>query len=102
MGVVVRRYIDFLILLIPTPLVSALFCSSILLFVNVFRSCYIINISIIMSNLRNPKVMTLKWQSTELNNYKYQRLKVFLNYCMYNKNFACNDVLHNYNKHHYL
>ena len=27
-GVVVRRYIDFLILLIPTPLVSALFCSS--------------------------------------------------------------------------
>ena len=28
-GVVVRRYIDFLILLIPTHLVSALFCSSI-------------------------------------------------------------------------
>ena len=28
-GVVVRRYIDFLILLIPTPLVAALFCSSI-------------------------------------------------------------------------
>ena len=28
-GVVVRRYIDFLILLIPTPLlVSVLFCSS--------------------------------------------------------------------------
>ena len=29
MGVVVRRYIDFLILLIPTPLVSVLFGSSI-------------------------------------------------------------------------
>ena len=31
MGVVVRssRYIDFLILLIPTPLVPVLFCSSI-------------------------------------------------------------------------
>ena len=29
MGVVLRRYIDFLILLIPTPLVSVLFCSSI-------------------------------------------------------------------------
>ena len=28
-GVVVRRYINFLILLIPTPLVLALFCSSI-------------------------------------------------------------------------
>ena len=50
-GVVVRRYIHFLILLIPTPLVSALptplvsalFGSSIptflFIFVNVFRSC---------------------------------------------------------------
>ena len=28
-GAVVRRCIDFLILLIPTPLVSVLFCSSI-------------------------------------------------------------------------
>ena len=53
LGVVVRRYIDFLILLIPTPLVSVLFCtllvsvlfcSSIPTFVhffNVFRSLYI-------------------------------------------------------------
>ena len=30
LGVVVRRYIDFLILLIPTPLVSVLFYSSII------------------------------------------------------------------------
>ena len=29
MGVAVRSYIDYLILLIPTPLVSVLFCSSI-------------------------------------------------------------------------
>ena len=29
MGVVVSRYIYFVILLIPTPLVSVLFCSSI-------------------------------------------------------------------------
>ena len=29
LGVVVKRYIDFLILLIPTPPVSVLFCSSI-------------------------------------------------------------------------
>ena len=35
-GVVVRRYIDFLILLIPTPLVSALFCSSIPNFLKCF------------------------------------------------------------------
>ena len=43
MGVVVRRYIDFLILLIPTTLVSVLFYSSIPTFLfilkNVFRSC---------------------------------------------------------------
>ena len=40
LGVVVRRYIDFLILLIPTPLVSVLFTASLLfvLFLNVFCS----------------------------------------------------------------
>ena len=35
-GVVVRKYIDFLILLIPTPLVSVLFCSSIPTFCSFF------------------------------------------------------------------
>ena len=39
LGVVVRRYIDFLILLIPTPLVSVLF--TVHFFNVVFRSCYI-------------------------------------------------------------
>ena len=34
MVVVVKRYIDFLILLIPTPFVSVRFCSNILLFVH--------------------------------------------------------------------
>ena len=41
-GVVVRRYIDYLILFILTPLVSALFCSNIPTFGSffyVFRSC---------------------------------------------------------------
>ena len=45
MGVVVRRYIDFLLLLIPTPLVFVLFVVASLLFVNlknVFRSCSIL------------------------------------------------------------
>ena len=37
LGVVVRRYI--VILLIPTPLVSVLFCSSTLLFVH-FLKCF--------------------------------------------------------------
>ena len=38
LGVVLRRYIDFLILLIPTPtpLVSVLFCSSIPTFLFIF------------------------------------------------------------------
>ena len=39
MGVVVRRYIDFLILLIPTPLVSVLFAAASLLFVH-FLKCF--------------------------------------------------------------
>ena len=39
-GVVVRRYIDFLILLIPTPLVSVLFYSSIPTFVH-FLKCFL-------------------------------------------------------------
>ena len=37
LSVVVRRYIDFIILLIPTPLVSVLFCSSIPTFCSFFR-----------------------------------------------------------------
>ena len=37
LGVVVRRYIDFLILLIPTHLVSVLFCSSIPTFCSFFK-----------------------------------------------------------------
>ena len=35
-GVVVRRYIDFLILLIPTPLVSALFAATFCSFKKMF------------------------------------------------------------------
>ena len=41
-GVVVRRYIDFLILLIPTPLVSALFCSSIPTFRSFFKMFFVL------------------------------------------------------------
>ena len=40
-GVVLRRYIDFLILLIPSPLVSALFCS-ILLFVHFVKMFFVL------------------------------------------------------------
>ena len=36
-GVVVRRYRDFLILLIPTPIVSVLFCSNIPTFCSSYK-----------------------------------------------------------------
>ena len=39
-GVVVRRYIDLLILLIPTLLVYAHFCSSIPTFCSYFKMCF--------------------------------------------------------------
>ena len=44
LGVVVRRYIDFLILLIPTPLVSALFCSSIPTFCSLKKRVFSMNL----------------------------------------------------------
>ena len=40
-GVVVRRYIDFLILHIPTPLVSAHFCSSIPTFCSFLKMFFV-------------------------------------------------------------
>ena len=57
-GVVVRRYIDFLILLIPTPLVSVLFCSSIPTFCSfkkkkisfLFRYFLVIKFYVILNN----------------------------------------------------
>ena len=42
LGVVLRRYIDFLILLIPTPLVSVLFCSSIPTFLFIFLMFFVL------------------------------------------------------------
>ena len=42
MGVVVRRFIDFLILLIPTPLVSVLFCSSIPTFCSFLKMFFVL------------------------------------------------------------
>ena len=45
MGVVVRRYIDFLILLIPTPLVSVHFCSSIPTFVHKIKKMFFISLA---------------------------------------------------------
>ena len=44
LGVVLRRYIDFLILLIPTPLVSVLFAAASLLFVHFFKMFFVYNL----------------------------------------------------------
>ena len=41
LGAVLRRYIDFLILLIPTPLVSVLFCSSIPTFLFIKKNFFL-------------------------------------------------------------
>ena len=41
-GVVVRRYIDFLILLIPTPLLSVPFCNRILTFCSYFQIFFVL------------------------------------------------------------
>ena len=50
MGVVVRRYIDFLILLIPTPLVSVLFCSSIPTFCS-FKKKFFVLVPVLFCNV---------------------------------------------------
>ena len=48
-GVVVLRYIDFLILLIPTPLVSVLFCSSIPTFCS-FKKMFFVLVQVLFCN----------------------------------------------------
>ena len=49
LGVVVRRYIDFLILLIPTPLVSVLFYSSIPTFCSFLKMLFVL-VSVLFCN----------------------------------------------------
>ena len=46
LGVVLRRYIDFLILLIPTPLVSVLFAAASLLFCS-FCKCFCVLVPVL-------------------------------------------------------
>ena len=49
LGVVVRRYIDFIILLIPTPLVSVLFYSSIPTFCSSLKMFFLL-VSVLFKN----------------------------------------------------
>ena len=65
-GVVVRRYINFLILLIPTtPHVSALFCSSISTFCSFFKMFFVVD-SVLFGNLLN----FLRSVNTHMNDYR--------------------------------
>ena len=77
LGVDVRRYIDFLILLIPTPLVSVLFYSSIHTFCsfkkNVFRSLYIYIGRILYSS---TVIVGLAQARTNYNRYAHGRLQL--------------------------
>ena len=50
LGVVVRRYIDFLILLIPTPLVSVLFAAASLHFVKKKKKVFVL-VPVLFCNL---------------------------------------------------
>ena len=49
MGAVVRRYIDFLMLLIPTPLASVLFYSSIPTFCS-FKKMFFVLVPVLFCN----------------------------------------------------
>ena len=50
LGMVLRRYIDFLILLIPTPLVSVLFCSSIPTFLFIKKKEFFVLVPVLFLN----------------------------------------------------
>ena len=53
MGVAVRRYIDFLILFISTPLVLALFCSSISTFCSFFLNVFLFLFMVFLCKIAN-------------------------------------------------
>ena len=60
LGVVVRRYIDFLILLIPTPLVSVLFYSSIPTFCSFFYIYIVLSFCVCAKGLNIEIVLESK------------------------------------------
>ena len=57
-GVFVRRYIDILILLIPTPLLSALFCCSISTLCLIFKMFFVLVVVIRWSRAKVVPVAT--------------------------------------------
>ena len=67
LGVGLRRYIDFLILLIPTPLVSVLFCSSIPTFLFIFKNYIYTTVRRTVLLMYSSQVY-LSWELLELIN----------------------------------
>ena len=63
LGVVVRRYIDFLILLIPNPLVSVLFYSSIPTFFNFFMFFVLVPVLFVITFSKISTVLICNGQS---------------------------------------
>ena len=70
-GVAVRRYIDFLILLIPTPLAFVLFCSSIPTFCSFLIMFFVLVPSVRYSSICN--VLRL-WSISLIPTYRIYRL----------------------------
>ena len=68
LGVVVRRYIDLLILLIPTPLVSVLFCSSIPTFCS-FLKMFFVLVPVLFKNY----ILGIFFFSRSINTYRQLR-----------------------------
>ena len=66
LDVVLRRYIDFLILLIPTPLVSVLFCSSIPTFLFIFNIYIYLSVHMAFWSHKDPRLsmMSLRHAQT--------------------------------------
>ena len=60
MGVGIRRYIDFLILLIPTPLVLALFCSSMPTSLFIFKMFFPFMFMLLLCNIANVTQKTFE------------------------------------------
>ena len=65
LGVDLRRYIDFLILLIPTPLVSVLFAAASLLFCSFFK-CFSFFIIESVDSIIIESVDSISWDERDV------------------------------------
>ena len=69
MGVVVKRYIDFLILLILTPLLSVLFCSSIPTFCSCLQMFFVL-VPVLFCNKIMYEIIFVHSINTHMGDYR--------------------------------